>query len=131
MLHMITMEKWTYKIDVKLVSNKKDYLKCTSKQSYKSQKIFDNNLVEIYEKKKKKRWTLNKPSYVGTCILDLSKVLMYEFQYDYIKNQHGNKSRLLFTATDSLMYEIKTENVYEDFSRDKEMFDFSNYSSKL
>ena len=56
---------------------------------------------------------------------------MYEFQYDYIKNQHGNKSRLLFTATDSLMYEIKTENVYEDFSRDKEMFDFSNYSSKL
>ena len=62
-------------------------------------------------------------------MLDLSKVLMYEF--DYIKNQHGNKSRLFFTATDSLMYEIKTENVYEDFSRDKEMFDFSNYSSKL
>ena len=54
MLHMVTMEKWTYKIDVKLVSNNKDYLKCTSKQSYKSQKIFDNNLVEIYEKKKKK-----------------------------------------------------------------------------
>ena len=55
MLHMVTMEKWTYRIDVKLVSNKKDYLKCTSKQSYKSQKIFDNNLVEIYEKKKKKK----------------------------------------------------------------------------
>ena len=64
------------------------------------------------------------------CILELSKVLMYEFHYDYIKNKYGNNSRLLFTDTDSLMYEIKTEDVYEDFSNDKEMFDFSNYSTK-
>ena len=55
---------------------------------------------------------------------------MYEFHYDYIKNKYGNNSRLLFTDTDSLMYEIKTEDVYEDFSNDKEMFDFSNYSTK-
>ena len=52
----------------------------------------------------------------------LSKVLMYEFHYDYIKNKYGNNSRLLFTDADSLMY--------EDFSNDKEMFDFSNYSTK-
>ena len=45
MLHMVTMEKWTYRIDVKLVSNKKDYLKCTSKQTNKKQKIFYNNLL--------------------------------------------------------------------------------------
>ena len=64
------------------------------------------------------------------CILDLSKVLMYEFHYDYIENKYGNNSRLLFTDTDSLMYEIKTEDVYEDFSKDKEMFDLSNYSIK-
>ena len=50
---------------------------------------------------------------------------MYEFHYDYIKNQYGNNSRLLFIDTDSLMYEIKTEDVYEDFSKGKEMFDFS------
>ena len=50
---------------------------------------------------------------------------MYEFHYDYIKNQYGNNSRLLFTHTDSLMYEIKTEDVYEDFSKGKEMFNFS------
>ena len=56
---------------------------------------------------------------------------MYEFHYDYIKNQYGNNSRLLFTHTDSLMYEIKTEDVYEDFSKDKEMLDFNNYSPKL
>ena len=64
------------------------------------------------------------------CILELSKVLMYEFHYDYIKSKYVNNSRLLFTDTDSLMYEIKTENVYEDFSHNKEMFDFSNYSNK-
>ena len=55
---------------------------------------------------------------------------MYEFHYDYIENKYGNNSRLLFTDTDSLMYEIKTEDIYEDFSNDKEMFDFSNYSTK-
>ena len=46
------------------------------------------------------------------CILELSKVVMYEFHYDYIKNKYGNNSTLLFADTDNLMYEIKTENVY-------------------
>ena len=55
---------------------------------------------------------------------------MYEFHYDYIKNKYRNNSRLLFTDTDSLMYEIKTEDVYKGFSNNKELFDFSNYSSK-
>ena len=60
------------------------------------------------------------------CILQLSKVLMYEFHYDYIKDKFDKKSKLLFTDTDGLMNEIKTEIVYEDFSSKKEMFDFSN-----
>ena len=64
------------------------------------------------------------------CILELGKALMYKFHYDYIKNKYGNDSRILFTATDSLMHELKTQDVYEDFSNDKEMFDFSNYSTK-
>ena len=55
---------------------------------------------------------------------------MYNFQYDYIKNKYSNSSRLLLTDTDSLMHEIKTKDVYEDFSKDKEMFHFSNYSVK-
>ena len=59
-------------------------------------------------------------------ILELCKILMYEVHYGYIKNKYGNKLKLLFTDTDSLMYEIKAENVYEDFSSDKEMFEFSN-----
>ena len=92
-------------------------------------KLFDNNLVAI--RKSKLELKLNKPSYTGMCILDLTKVLMYKFHYDYIKNKYENKSKLLlFTDTDSLMYEIKTEDVYEDFSSNKEMLDFSNHSTK-
>ena len=52
---------------------------------------------------------------------------MYDFHYDYVKNKHGNNSRLLFTDSDSLMYKIKTEDIYEDYSSNREKFDFSNY----
>ena len=55
---------------------------------------------------------------------------MYEFHHDYIKNKHDNKSKLLFTDTDSLIYEIKTEDVFEDFGSNKEMFDSNNYSTE-
>ena len=65
--------------------------------------IFDNDLVAI--RKNKVRLTLNKTAYIGMYILKLSKVLTYEFHYYYIKNKYGNNSRLLFTGTDSLMYE--------------------------
>ena len=57
-------------------------------------------------------------------VLELSKVLTSEFHYDYIKNEYENKPKLLFTGTDSLKYEIKTEDAYEDFNSDKEMFHF-------
>ena len=86
-----------------------------------SHKIFDNELVVI--RKNKVTLTLNKPAYTGMCILELSKVLMYEFHYDYIKKKNGNNSRLLFTDTDSLMYEIKTDDIYEDSSNDRKMFE--------
>ena len=91
-------------------------------------KIFANNLVAI--RKSKVALKLSKPAHIGMCILEMAKVLMYKFHYDYIKNEYDNKSKLLFTDTDSLMYEIKTEDAYEDFSSNKEMFDFSNYSTK-
>ena len=94
-----------------------------------SHKIFGNNLTVI--QKSKVVLKPNKPAYTEMCILELRKVLMYEFHYDYIKNKCDNKSKLLFTDTDSLMYEIKTEDVYKRFNCDKEMFDFSNYSTKL
>ena len=76
------MENLRSRIDVILENNEKDYLKCSSKPSYMSQKIFDNNLVAI--RKSKVALKLNKPAYIGMCILELSKILMYEFHYDYI-----------------------------------------------
>ena len=125
-----TMKSLRNRIDLKLVNNEKDIkvLKCTSKPSNMLHKIFDDNLVAIC--KSKLVLKLNKPAYIGMCILELSKILMYEFHYDYIKNKYDNKSKLFFTDTDSLTYEIKTGDVYEDFSSDKEMFGFSNYWTK-
>ena len=122
-----TMENARNRIDVRLVSNKQGYLKWTPKPNYMSRKIFDNDLAEIC--KNKVTLMLNKSAYIGICILELSKVLMKRFHYDYIKNKYGNP-KLLLKDTDSLMYEIKTEDVYEDFSSNKQMFDFSNYSTK-
>ena len=91
-----TMENLRNRIDEKLVSNKKYHLKWTSKPSYMSHKIFGNDLVAT--RKNKVTLTLNKPAHIGMCILELNKVLMYEFHYAYIKNKYGNNSRLLFTA---------------------------------
>ena len=85
-----TIENLRCRIDLKFVSNKRDYLKLTSKPSYISQKIFDNDLVAI--RKNKVTLTLNKPSYIRMCILEFSKVLMYELHYNYIKNRYGNNS---------------------------------------
>ena len=121
------MEHLRNRIVIKLISNEKDYLRRTSKPSYMSHKIFDNDLVVIL--KNKVTLTLNRFAYIGMCILELRNVLMYEFHYRYIINKYGNDSRPLFTDTDSLMYEIKTEDVYKNFSNEKEMFDFSNYST--
>ena len=88
-----------------------------------SHKIFENNLVIIHNKVP---LTLSKPAYIGMCILELSKVLLYEFHYDYIKNKYGNNSKFVFTDTDCVLY----EDVYEGFSNNKEIFDFSNYFIK-
>ena len=98
-----------------------------SKPSFISQKIFSKNLVTIHEIKPV--LTLNKPIYVGFSILNLSKYLMYEFHYKYIKSKYS--ANLLFTDTDSLVYEIKTEDVYEDFYKEKDLFDFRDYSQHL
>ena len=92
-----------------------------------SQKVSDNGYVISISKF---ILMLGKLAYIALCVLDLSKVSMYEFYYDYVKNKYGNNSILVFTGTDSLIYEIKTKDVYEDFSKDKEILDFSNYLAK-
>ena len=68
---------------------------------------------------------LNTPIYVGFSILELSELLMYKFHYDYVCSKYDAK--LLFTDTDSLVYEINSEDVYEQCFKDRELFDFSGY----
>ena len=111
------------RISVKLVNNAKDYVRSISKPSFVSQKIFSKNFVAIHEIKPV--LIFNKPIYARFSILDMSKLLMYEIHYKYIKSKFN--AILLFTDTDSLVYEIKTEEVYEDFYGDKNLFDFSDY----
>ena len=119
------MENLRKRVDVRLVTNEKKLDKLTSKPTYVSSKIFNENLMAVH--KVKETLTLNRPAYVGMCILDLSKTLMYDFHYNYIKKKYNNRARLLFTDTDSLTYEIEAEDVYKDFWNDKDMFDNSDY----
>ena len=120
-----TMENLRKRQDIKLITDEEQLLKWTSRPSFISCKIFNEDLVAVH--KTKPTLTLNRPAYVGMCILDLSKTLMYDFHYNYIKNKYGDKARLLFTDTDSLMYEIEADDVYQDFWKDKHLFDNSDY----
>ena len=120
-----TMENIRKRVDVRLVTDEKKLLKLTSKPTYVSSKIFNENLVAVH--KIKETLTLNRPAYVGMCILDLSKTLMYDFHKNYIKRNYGYKAKLLFTDTDSLTYEIEAKDVYKDFFKDKDKFDNSDY----
>ena len=108
-----TMENLRKRVDVRLVINEKKLDKLTTKPTYVSFKIFNKNLMAVH--KVKETLTLNRPTYVGICILDLSKMIMYDFHYNYIKKKYNNRARLLFTDTDSLTYEIEAEDVYKDF----------------
>ena len=120
-----TMENLCKRVDIRLVTNKKKLDKLTSKPTQVSSKIFNENLMAVH--KVKETLTLNRPAYVGMCILNLSKMLMYDFHYNYIKRKYNNRARLLFTDTDSLTYEIEAEDVYKNFWNDKDMFDYSDY----
>ena len=123
-----TMENIRKRVDVKLVSDKniKKAERLVAKPNFQHCNIFSENLIVLHMKKTE--LTYNKPVYLGMCILDLSKTLMYDLHYNYIKPKYGDKAKLLFTDTDSLMYEIQTEDFYKDISKDvKDRFDTSDY----
>ena len=119
-----TMEILRKRINVRLVTNAKDFLKYTSKATYITHKNFIEDYAAIHETKPV--LILSKPIYVGFTVLDLSRWKMYDFHYNFMKKKFY--AELLFTETDSLTYETKSENVYEEFFKQKHLFDFSNYS---
>ena len=122
-----TMENIRNRVNVKLVNSREKLKKFVAKPNFKGPpKIFSENLVSIHMKKTS--LTMNKPVYLGMCILDLSKTVMFDFHYNYIKPKYGNNAKLLFTDTDSFLYEIQTEDFYKDISGDvKDRFDTSDY----
>ena len=118
-----TMENLRKRISARLINNT-DSLKYTSRSTHIAFKSFGKDYAAIHEIKPV--LILNKPIYVGFTVLELSKWLMYDFHYNFIKKHFD--AELLFTDTDSLTYEIKSEDVYEKIFKWKDLFDFSNYS---
>ena len=114
------------RVRARLVNNFGDYKKWVS---FVSQKIFSRNFVAIHEIKPV--LTLDKPIYVGFSILDLSRLLMYEFHYNYIAVKYGCCAKLLFKDTDSLVYQIETDDVYVGLYEDRGMFGFSDFPKDL
>ena len=124
-----TIENIRKRQNVILVDNKNLAYKLSSKPNFNRSTICDENLIACHMKKTEVYF--NKPIYVGQTILDLSKTLMFDFHYNYIRKKFKDKAELLFTDTDSLMYLIQTEDFYQDINKDiKRKFDTSDYREK-
>ena len=111
--------------DIKILTTDKRRSILASEPNYHSTKYISKDLLIMEMKKAEVK--MNKPLYLGQAILGLSKMLMYEFWYDYIKLTYNDKAKLCFTATDSLVIHIKTDDIYKDIANDVErLFDTSN-----
>ena len=124
-----TMENVRNHRDMKIVTTNKRRSILASEPNYHSTKHISKDLLIMEMKKIEVK--MNKPIYLGQAILDVSKMLMYEFWYDYIKPKYGHKARLCYMDTDSFVMYIKTGDFYEDIANDVEiLFDTSNYDKK-
>ncbi|XP_070529938.1 uncharacterized protein [Cardiocondyla obscurior] len=124
-----TMENVRNHVDVRLVTHwegRFDAEALISKPNFHSCSIFAENLVAIEMRKLEVKF--NKPIYVGMCILDISKTCLYEFHHEYMQPLYQNKCKIMYTDTDSLIYHIECEDVYEIMKRDINRFDTSDYA---
>ena len=111
--------------DIKLVTTDKRRNQLVSEPNYHTIKWFSESLLAIEMKNTKVK--MNKPVYLGFSILEISKTLMYEFWYDYMKVKYGDNMKLCYMDTDSFIMHIKTEDFYKDIADDVEKrFDTSN-----
>ena len=121
-----TMENVRNHRDIKLVTSDKGRSILASEPNYHSSKCIWKDLMIMEMRKVEVK--MNKPIYLGQAILDISKTLMYEFWYDYIKPKYGDKARLCYMDTDSFVMDIKTDDFYKDINNDVDKwFDTSNY----
>ena len=122
-----TMENVRKYRDNKLVTTDKVRNQFASEPNCRSTKYFPDNLMAT--EMKKTRVKMNKPIYIGMSILDISKTLLYEFWYDYIKPKYQDKAKLCYMDSDSFIIHIKTEDFYKDIADDvAKWFDTSNYN---
>ena len=124
-----TMENIRKNREIKLVTTNKKRSKLVSEPNYHTINIISEDLSIIEMKKTKVK--MNKPIYLGLSILEISKILMYEFWYDYMKPKYNDNVRLFYMDTDSFILNIKTNDIYKDISDDVDnRFDTSNYEVK-
>lgn len=123
-----TLESLRSRVDIRLAQTEKKVKKLLSSPAFHAYTIFNDDLTGI--QMKKTSITLNRPLYTGFCILDLSKFLMYNFNYFYMKPKYNDKVNLIYTDTDSLCYEFTNINdIYEDMATDFFHYDSSEYPS--
>ena len=122
-----TVESVENRIDLRIVKDDKHFENLVNKPNFETFTIFSKNLIAC--QMKRIRVFYDKPIYVGMSVLDVSKYFMYDFHYNYIKNKYNDKAKLLMTDTDSLMYHIETDDIYNDMIESINLFDTSNYKS--
>jgi hypothetical protein len=122
-----SMEQMRNRINVRLISDKKKAMKAISKPTFLNSEIINEDLLMVRASRMK--LTLNKPIYISFAILELSKLIMYQFHYDYIVPKYGDKATLLFTDTDSLCYHVTTDDIYADMAADIDLYDTSNFDA--
>ena len=122
-----TMENIRKHRNIKLITNRDAYLKAVMKPNFKSGTLFDENLMG--REMGKIKIVMNKPVCLGQAILDLSKIVMYEFHYNYMKQKYPEELTFCYMDTDSLIYDIETDDFYKDIAKDvKDRFDTSGYN---
>jgi len=120
-----TVENVRNRVNIRLIADPAKLRKAVSKPSYRQAQIINPDLVMVRAARQKV--FLNKPIAVGFSILELSKLSMYRFYYEYLKPKYMDRCSLLFTDTDSLCCEIQTDDLYEDMRQDLQLFDTSNF----
>ena len=113
-----TMENVRKHRDIKLVTTERRRNYLVSEPNYHTTKFFTENLLAI--EMRKTQILMNKPVYLGLSILDLSKTVMYEFWYDYVKPKYGENTKLRYMDTDSFIVHVKTDDIYKDIAKDAE-----------